>query len=339
MLAQRTAFKETHSDDSGYLVPRHQLETWSPPCRVLIVDDDASTRECLRGLLQREFYDVVLACSGEEAIRVMHTTPCDIVLTDWQMPDMDGLALCRSLRRTYQPDDVYVLLLTVRQAERDRRLALAAGADDYVVKGGPISDVLEHLNAGRTARSRRLSGLGAPVLERSLTDPLTGAHNLRFFTEQLPREIEHAQYSRQALSVLSCGIDALEQVVSRYGHGVADDALRGFVTAINKCLRNGEGWFARVGENQFIIALRKTRFKGAERVAKTVREALSSVPVRTRLGPMCFTVSITVNAYEPKHGLSSLPPMATLVRVAHSHSPMAEESPYCSSCAVERDLH
>jgi len=130
---------------------------------------------------------------------------------------------------------------------------------------------------------------------------LTGTHNQRFFIEQLPREIERAQYSRHALAVLSCCIDAFEHAVSYYGHDAADEALRAFVTATNKCLQNGEGWLARVGENQFMIVLRETRLQGAERLARILRQACRSAPVRTRLGPMCFTVSIAVTAFEGKH--------------------------------------
>jgi two-component system cell cycle response regulator len=300
MPAPSTAFRQVHSDVSGYLMAQQRLETCSPACRVLVVDDDALTRKSLLGLLQRQLYDVVLASSGEEALRVMHTAPCDIVLTDWQMPNMDGLALCRSLRRSYAQDDVYVLLLTVRQGEQDRRAALAAGADDYVVKGSPIREVLEHLNAGRIARSRRVSEPAAAVLQPSLTDPLTGTHNLRFFIEQLPREIERAHYSRHALAVLSCGIDAFAQAVSRHGQDVADEALRAFVSATNPYLRRGEGWLARVAENQFVIALRETRLRGAQREARIVRKVFSRVPVRTRLGPMRFTVSIVVAACAAK---------------------------------------
>jgi len=339
MLAQRRAFDEPPSDGSGHFVPPLQLQTWLPPCRVLVVDDDAFSRKCLSALLQRELYDVALASSGEEALRFMSTTPCDLVLTDWQMPNMDGLALCRKLRETYQPNDVYVLLLTVRRAEQDRRAALAAGADDFIVKGAPIPDVLERLNVGRTARSRRSSAPAGPELLTSLTDALTGARNLRFFTEALPRELELAQGSRRALAVLSCCIDSFDQALVSYGPEVANQALRAFVSAANNCLRSSEGWLARVGENQFMIALRETRLKGAERVAKMVRKAFSSTSVRTRVGPICFTSTITVKAYEPKHGLSSLPPMAALLRAADAVSTGAAADPYHSLREVSGDLH
>jgi CheY-like chemotaxis protein len=167
MLVQRTAFQEPWNTGCRQVEPPLHVDTWLPPCRILVVDDDALTRMSLHGLLQRQLYDVVLASSGEEALRFLQTIPCDIVLTDWQMPNMDGPALCRSLRSTYQPGDVYVLLLTVRHAEQDRREALAAGADDFVIKGAPIPDVLERLEIGRTARSRRSSGPVACSSHRS----------------------------------------------------------------------------------------------------------------------------------------------------------------------------
>ncbi len=128
------------------------------PCRVLVVDDDDVVRTSLSALLKRAHYDVEEAASGEEALRVMGTTRCDMVLTDWQMPNMDGISLCRHLRLEYQEDRVYVLLLTVRDTQEDRLAGIAAGADDYIVKGGPINDILVRLDAGRCITQAKVQG-------------------------------------------------------------------------------------------------------------------------------------------------------------------------------------
>src|SRR5882757_7445004 len=96
-------------------------------CRVLLVDDDETVRMQLAALLQMAGYDVYTAESGEEALRVLDKTPCQIVLTDWQMPDMDGLALCRNLRLRDNTGYIYVLMLTVRSSRRDVLAGLSAG--------------------------------------------------------------------------------------------------------------------------------------------------------------------------------------------------------------------
>lgn len=75
-----------------------------------------------------------------------------VLLTDWQMPNMDGLELCRKIRLEYQKGDVYLIMLTMRTQEHDQQLALAAGADDYIFKGAPAAAVLERLEAARRER-------------------------------------------------------------------------------------------------------------------------------------------------------------------------------------------
>jgi diguanylate cyclase (GGDEF)-like protein len=273
-------------------------------------------RTCLSSLLERAHYRVEVAASGEEALRVMSDTHCDIVLTDWQMPNMDGISLCRHVRLEYQDDSVYVLLLTVRATEEDRLAGFAAGADDYIVKGGPINDVLERLNAARcVAQARRSSWRCNREQRRWPTiDPLTNAHSLRFFNEQFPREIARAHRNRHALSVLSCRIDEFDEANHRFGLEAGDDALRAFVADARNCIRTHIDWLARVGVDRFMIVLPQTRFKGAARVARQLRQMFVAFPVlSTPLGPIGFTVSIDVTACEPKHSLGSLPQMFDLL--------------------------
>jgi DNA-binding response OmpR family regulator len=120
-----------------------------PPCRVLVVDDDELVRASLTSLLRAREFDVESAASGEDALRIMAVTPCRILLTDWQMSDMDGLSLCQSVRDNRPDRYVYVLLHTVRDGEEALLAGLAAGADDYVVKGAPIAELLARLEVGR----------------------------------------------------------------------------------------------------------------------------------------------------------------------------------------------
>jgi CheY-like chemotaxis protein len=121
-------------------------------CRVLVVDDDEIVRAALTSLLKRSGYDVACAASGEEALRMLGAASYQVLLTDWQMPDMDGLELCRQVRLGYQKGDVYLIILTMRNQEHDKQLALAAGADDYIFKGAAPATILERLQAARAAK-------------------------------------------------------------------------------------------------------------------------------------------------------------------------------------------
>jgi PleD family two-component response regulator len=118
-------------------------------CRVLIVDDDDLIISSVSSLLERSGYQVCAARSGEDAMRVLNAINCHIVITDWHMPDMDGLDLCRNIRSSVKSTYIYVLMLTVRNGSSDILAALSAGADDYALKGAGAEEILARLEVGR----------------------------------------------------------------------------------------------------------------------------------------------------------------------------------------------
>jgi DNA-binding response OmpR family regulator len=117
--------------------------------RVLLVDDDDIVRAALTSLLRRSGYDVACAASGEEALRMLGAARYRVLLTDWEMPNMDGLELCRKVRLEHKKEDVYLIMLTMRTQEHEQLLGLAAGADDYISKAAPAAAILERLDAVR----------------------------------------------------------------------------------------------------------------------------------------------------------------------------------------------
>jgi DNA-binding response OmpR family regulator len=102
----------------------------SPP-RVLVVDDDAVTRELLRGLLERSGHEVREAVDGRAGLRELYGHPPDLVILDVEMPELDGW---QTLERIRDVSEVPVLMLTARETELERVRGLKGGADDYVIK-------------------------------------------------------------------------------------------------------------------------------------------------------------------------------------------------------------
>jgi DNA-binding response OmpR family regulator len=99
--------------------------------RILVVDDDAVTRELLRGLLERAGHEVHEAADGRQGLHELYARPVDLVILDVSMPELDGWA---TLERIRDLSDIPVLMLTVRETEMERVRGLQGGADDYVVK-------------------------------------------------------------------------------------------------------------------------------------------------------------------------------------------------------------
>jgi len=118
--------------------------------KILIVDDAQQVRRVLRTALSAEGYTIFEAGTGEEALESVRQSSPDVILLDVNMPGIGGLETCREIRRTM---DIPILMLTVRNAERDKVMALDAGADDYVVKPFSMAELLARI---RAALRRRL---------------------------------------------------------------------------------------------------------------------------------------------------------------------------------------
>jgi len=129
------------------------LTTQTPPAdggRILVVDDDASTRRALRVTLSGMGFVVVEAGRGEEALSLVRATRFDAVLLDVDMPGMGGVEACRAIRRAVPR--LPILMLTVMDGEEDKVLALDAGADDYITKPFQLRELTARL---RSAVRRR----------------------------------------------------------------------------------------------------------------------------------------------------------------------------------------
>lgn len=117
---------------------------------ILIIDDEPQIRRTMRTTLASHGYTVVEALSGEEALEKLREERCDLILLDVNLPGVSGLETCREIRRG---SEVPIIMLTVRNSERDKVMALDAGADDYVVKPFGVEELMARIRAAlrRTA--------------------------------------------------------------------------------------------------------------------------------------------------------------------------------------------
>jgi two-component system, OmpR family, KDP operon response regulator KdpE len=123
---------------------------------ILVVDDEPQIRRVLRSTLSTQGYVITEAKTGEEALESLRKERPDLVLLDMNMPGMGGVAACREIRRA---SDAPIIMLTVRNAERDKVAALDAGADDYVVKPFGMEELLARI---RSALRRYAPGDALP---------------------------------------------------------------------------------------------------------------------------------------------------------------------------------
>jgi two-component system, OmpR family, KDP operon response regulator KdpE len=126
---------------------------------ILVVDDEAQIRRVLRSTLTSNGYDIVEAKSGEEAIRAVMREHPDLILLDVNMPEMSGLEACRKIRVSFPGP---IIMVTVRDSERDKIAALDCGADDYVVKPFAVGELLARI---RSALRRSIADEPLPKIE------------------------------------------------------------------------------------------------------------------------------------------------------------------------------
>ena len=154
--------------------------------RVLVVDDVPANVKLLEARLSAEYFDVVTAMSGAEALAICARAECDIVLLDVMMPDMDGFEVCRRLKANPATHHIPVVMVTALDSPADRVRGLEAGADDFLTK--PVSDVALIARVRSLSRLKMMTdelrmravtsreiGIEAPERRRSPTRAWAGA--------------------------------------------------------------------------------------------------------------------------------------------------------------------
>lgn len=176
---------------------------------VILADDTALTRRLLQATLEQRGHTVAAVADGAEAWKAFEQKPPPLVVLDWQMPELDGVEVCRRVRASAAGRDVFVLMVTARDSTDDLAIALDAGADDYVMKpitpahfGARIAIAERRIeqNAARwraeeaLARAQWLAGIGetALAIQHEVNNPLAAlltSASVIAMDEQVPAEL------------------------------------------------------------------------------------------------------------------------------------------------------
>ncbi len=265
----------------------------SNPPAVLVVDDDPATRRWIATVTAGAGYRVAEAQDGQEALDRVHCECPDIVVTDWDMPHVDGVQLCSRLRQVKLPFYVYVLLLTAKSSSDQMVEGLDAGADDFLSK--PISPavLLARLKAGaRTiAIERRLRDIAR-------LDPLTGSLNRRSFHTRLAEEWDRATRYGHPLSCVMIDMDFFKRINDAHGHAAGDDVIQAIARLLEDHRRTSDV-VARYGGEEFCVLLAETDEEGATSWAKRIRLAIADEHIRSSSQLLRVTGSIGVAARRP----------------------------------------
>jgi two-component system, cell cycle response regulator len=242
----------------------------------MVVEDDASARLILAAELEGAGYRPILVGSSREALQRLEEEHCRVVITDWCMPEMDGLELCQRIRALPRLSSTYIIMITVNSDQARLLRAFDGGVDDFMSKPiepvvlmarmraacrtTDLQDTLLNRNGALEAANRRL-------LELATTDELTGLANRRQGLACLHQRWLEAERQGTPLSIAIIDIDRFKQLNDTYGHTAGDRALQGVARVLQQECR-GSDPVCRYGGEEFLVVLPNTGREMASRLAQ-----------------------------------------------------------------------
>jgi len=232
------------------------MDLTSSRLKVLVADDSQVYRKLVEQALSHEQYALLFAANGRQAMRLFAEYQPDLVITDWDMPDISGIELCRRIRRDFRQLYPYVILLSGNTNKEDVIEGLAAGADDYVTKPFHTGELQARVRVGSRIvdRHNRIQAKNRQLEEMTLTDPLTGLSNRRAIDIWAPRQLSAAARHQFPIWVVMADLDHFKIINDMHGHDAGDVALREFAEVLKANTRQSD-FCARLGGEEFLLVV------------------------------------------------------------------------------------
>ncbi len=268
---------------------------------LLVVDDSATTFAVISQTLSEQ-YHIVQAHNGEEAWEILQNNPyIDLVITDINMPKMNGHQLLVKIRKSKEAhlQDMPVIVITTAEDNTDKNLAFLNGANDFINK--PIDDLELQARVRvhyKLASIIRELGESRKILaEQATTDPLTNLKNRRAFFEIGAANLSHTKRYKTDLSIILLDLDHFKNINDNYSHQAGDHILVGIAEVLTHMTRL-EDTVGRIGGEEFAILLPDTKRLGAAVMAERIRKRIEDqeffakgikIPVTASLGTASFS--------------------------------------------------
>ena len=254
---------------------------------VLVVDDDPDARSALVVALWQLGQYCRVASNGLEALELHAEQPAEVIVSDWRMPGMDGMTLCRRVRELDRGRYTYLLFTSSGATKRDIVEAVRAGADDYIGKPLDVDELEARLIAARRvvgayrALAQRIVALrrdSQASFQMARVDPLWGvANRLRLEEDVEALQSQLSRYGRPVVLAM-CDLDQFKRYNDHYGHIAGDEALAGVAKALQRSLRGADRVY-RYGGEEFLVVLPEQTEAAAVAAMRRARESVESVGI------------------------------------------------------------
>ncbi|QBL08447.1 diguanylate cyclase [Rheinheimera sp. D18] len=275
------------------------LTAFSNKAVILVVDDQPINIQIIYQILGDD-YKVLMATSGEQAIKVCLDSMPDLILMDVVMPIQDGLETCRLMKAQDTIANIPVIFVTAGQQQQDEDACWQAGAVDFLQKPVNANTLRNRVKAHLTLKKQ------ADLL-RSLAfmDGLTGVYNRRYFDQFLNKQLAVCKRQSAPLALLLIDIDHFKLYNDHLGHLAGDDALRRVAQAMSSCCLRPNDLVARYGGEEFVVVLPDTDSQGAVVLAQKILAAINKLKIPHPATPLgLVSISIGIAMATPHNGYS-----------------------------------
>lgn len=296
--------------------------------KILVVDDNVLERQVIEKPLSTiDDYEVITVDNVKAAKKILHDDDnVRFVITDWIMPDVDGLTFVRWIRSEGLTGYVYVIILTSREDPGDIEDGLNAGADDYIKKPCHPKELLARVAVGKRILNleENLRRASEKLKRQVMVDDLTDLKNRRAIYQLGRQEIGRANRDEAPLSVLFLDIDKFKSINDTYGHLAGDEALKLTAQLMQENIRDYD-LAGRWAGDEFIVLLPNTSGKDAQDLSKRMLQAFSRKAMLLKNGSK-IVVNVSIGVYTWVPGSSELPDLDVLVRLADEAMYKAKQS-------------
>ncbi len=251
----------------GYLVNFIKRLFKNRNINVLAVDDSTPMLKYYESLLKKIKFNVFTAKNGLEALNIINDNNIDLVVSDLNMPIMDGEKLLVSIREKYKVNELPVIIVSSDSDKEKFIKTLKFGANDFLKKPFLKEEFIIRVN-----NIMEIYDNIKKIEKQTLTDPLTGAYNRLFLEEKL--ESMFAVYENKAVVMLD--IDHFKKINDTYGHQMGDLILKDFVKTIKNSIRKTD-ITVRYGGEEFLIFMPNTSKEEAKIVTYKIKKNISPV--------------------------------------------------------------
>jgi two-component system, cell cycle response regulator len=273
----------------AFLGPQPETTSREGWREVLVVDDDPAILRLTAAILEGAGYSVTVTTDGEQAMECIQASPPDFLITDWKMPGVDGIELCKWVRQLELSKYIYILVFTARTETRHMVEAISAGADDFFSKPVRPGELLSRMQAGLRIleRERRLTWL-------TRFDHLTEVLARSCFFAELDGQWERSVSEGRPLACVMVNVDDFKRVNDAYGHLIGDEALKAVARVLSDCAGN-YGCVGRYGGEEFCVVLPNATEDDAWAWTEGCRAKLASTTVAIRGAVLEVTASFGIS--------------------------------------------